>query len=117
MGDTVTVRRGGSYLTIPRLAIDRYMAKGYDVVDEADNVVQSGVPNELNLLKRAYEEHLIEIAKLREEIAQLKAKSKAEPKAEPVKQSKLFGTEVEEPKFKAEPVEKKTTSKRSKKSV
>ena len=113
MSETVTVRRGGSYLTIPVLAIDRYIAKGYDVVDNSGNIVQSGTPNDVNILKRAYEEHVAEIKKLKEEIAQLKS----QPKAEPVKQSKLFGDEVEEPKIEEEPVEKKTTSKRSKKSV
>jgi hypothetical protein len=113
MADTVTVRRGGSYLTIPALAVERYMAKGYDVVDNAGNIVQSGTPNDINILKRAYEQHVEEIKKLKEEIAQLKA----QPKAEPVKHSKLFGTEVEEPKIEEEPVEKKTTSRRSKKSV
>ena len=111
MNDTVTVRRGGSYLTIPALAIDRYIAKGYDVVDEAGNVLQGGTPNDINILKRAYEQHVAEIKKLKEEIAQLKS----QPKEEPVKHSKLFGTEVEEPKV--EEPEKKTTSRRTKKSV
>lgn len=111
MGDTVTVKRGGSYLRIPALAVERYMAKGYDVVDEAGNVLQGNIPNDINVLKNAYKEHVEEIKKLKEEIAQLKAK----PKAEPVKQSKLFGTEVEEPPVEVIP-EKKTT-KKSKKSV
>lgn len=115
MNDTVTVRRGGSYLTIPALAVDRYIAKGYDVVDDAGNIIQSGTPNDINILKRAYEEHVAEIKKLKEEIEQLKS----QPKAEPVKHSKLFGDDddVEEPKIEEEPVEKKTTSKRTKKSV
>ena len=110
MGDTVTVRRGGSYLRIPALAVERYMAKGYDVVDEAGNVLQGNIPNDINVLKNAYKEHVEEIKKLKEEIAQLKA----QPKAEPVKQSKLFGTEVEEPE---EVIPEKKTTKRSKKSV
>lgn len=112
MADTVTVRRGGSYLTIPALAVERYMAKGYDVVDKTGNVLQGSTPNDINVLKRAYEEHVAEIKELRKEIAELKSQLKAEP----VKQSKLFGTEVEEPK-EEEPVEKKTTSRRAKKSV
>lgn len=110
MGDTVTVKRGGSYLTIPAMAVERYMAKGYDVVDEAGNVLQGNIPNDINVLKNAYKEHIEEIKKLKEEIAQLKAK----PKAEPVKQSKLFGTEVEEPE---EVIAEKKTTKKSKKSV
>ena len=111
MSETVTVRRGGSYLTIPALAVDRYMAKGYDVVDDKGNIIQSSVPNDVTILKRAYEEHVAEIKKLKEEIAQLKS----EKIAEPVKHSKLFGTEVEEPEEVV--VEKKATSKKTKKSV
>ena len=111
MADTVTVRRGGSYLTIPVLAIERYKAKGYDVVDQQGNVLDASIPNDVNVLKRAYEQHIAEIKSLKEEIAKLKAV----PKAEPVKQSKLFGTEVEEPPVEVIP-EKKTT-KKSKKSV
>ena len=113
MADTVTVRRGGSYLTIPALAVERYMAKGYDVVDNSGNVVQSGTPNDINILKRAYEQHVEEIKELRKEIAELKSQLKAES----VKQSKLFGTEIEDPKIEKEPVEKKAASKRTKKSV
>lgn len=111
MSETVTVRRGGSYLTIPALAVERYIARGYDVVDDKGNVIQSSVPNDVTILKRAYEEHVAEIKKLKEEIAQLKS----EKIAEPVKHSKLFGTEVEEPEEVV--VEKKATSKKTKKSV
>lgn len=113
MGDTVTVRRGGSYLRISPSAVERYMAKGYDVVDEAGNVLQGNIPNDINVLKNAYKEHVEEIKKLKEEIAQLKAK----PKAEPVKQSKLFGTDAEEPTVEVEEIPEKKTTKKSKKSV
>lgn len=74
---TVTVKRGGSYLTIPRLAVERYLAKGYDVVDENDNVLQASVPNDVNTLKRAYEAHTAEIKALKERIKQLE-KEKSE---------------------------------------
>jgi len=72
MTDTVTVRRGGSYLTIPAGAIDRYIAKGYDVVDKNDNIIQSGVPNDINVLKIAYNQHKSEIESLKAENAKLK---------------------------------------------
>jgi len=67
----VTVRRGGSYLTIPELAIDRYMAKGYDVVDESGNVLQASIPNDINVLQTAYKQHISEIKALKERIAEL----------------------------------------------
>ena len=106
MTETVTVRRGGSYLTIPALAVDRYVAKGYDVVDDAGNVLQSGTPNDVTTLKIAYEKHVAEIARLKKEIEELKAQKKE------IKPVEEFVAPVEEP-----PVEvKKSTSRRSKKS-
>lgn len=114
MADTVTVRRGGSYLTIPASAVDRYKAKGYDAVDERGNIIDASVPNDINILKKAYEEHIAEIKRLKEEIVILKEASVVK-KPEPSK-SKLFGTEVEEPEVEEVATEKKT-AKRSKKSV
>jgi hypothetical protein len=111
MADTVTVRRGGSYLTIPFGAIERYKAKGYDVVDEKGNVIQSSTPNDVNILKRAYEEHVEEIKRLKAEIAELKSKPKPEPIV--ISKPELESEVVKE----IEPAEKKTTAKRAKKSV
>lgn len=88
MSETVRVRRGGSYLTIPVNAVDRYMAKGYDVVNDNGDVLKASVPNDINALKRAYAQHLEEIAELKAEIAQLKAR----------KSEKQTTTETAEPK-------------------
>ena len=111
MNDTVTVRRGGSYLTIPAGAIDRYKAKGYDVVDDNGNVLDASIPNDINILKKAYEQHTAEIARLKEEIARLKEKPV------PAKTVVVEPTVVEEPKFDEEVVTEKKTTKRSRKSV
>lgn len=82
--NTVEVRQGNVYLTINAEDVDRYMAKGFDVVDEAGNVIKKSVPNDINVLRQAYEQHTAEIAKLREENESLKAQlKKAKPKAEP----------------------------------
>lgn len=104
MSEFVTVRRGGGYLTIPAEAVDRYMAKGYDVVDSNGNILKESTPNDINALKRAYENHVAEIKKLKAEIAELKSQQTAEP----VKQSEVSEEEI---------VEKKATSKKTKKSV
>ena len=82
---TVTVRRGGSYLTIPRLAVERYLAKGYDVVDENDNVLQASTPNDVNTLKRAYEAHIAKIKALEERIKQLESEKSDKEVSEPEK--------------------------------
>ena len=112
INDTVKVRRGGTILHISKNLVDRYMAKGFDVVDDKGNIVQASVPNDVTTLKLAYETHIAQIKKLETELSE--ARQEIEKlKAEPVKQSKLFGTEDVEP-VTEEPVEKKT-GKRSKK--
>lgn len=76
---TVTVRRGGSYLTVPANAVDRYLAKGYDVVDETDNVIKTSIPNDVNALKVAYNKHVAEIKELKEQIHKLERQLEAKP--------------------------------------
>lgn len=109
MADTVTVRRGGSYLTIPALAVDRYVAKGYDVVDDNGGVLRASTPNDVNVLKSAFEKHVAEIAQLKKENEALK-KEITELKSQP--------KEVIEPVVEVEKTEAPTVSKprRSKKS-
>lgn len=72
MDKTVRVRRGGSILTIPATAIEKYMAKGYSVIDSNGNVLKASVPNDIPTLKAAYSRHLTEIKALKEENMQLK---------------------------------------------
>ena len=77
---TVEVRRGGAFLTIPANAVDRYMARGYDVVDSEGNVIRESIPNDLNALKIAYQKHIAEIADLKKQIEELKADKPEEVK-------------------------------------
>lgn len=107
--ETVTVKRGGSFLTIPVLAVDRYVAKGYAVVDEHGEVVQSGIPNDVAALKKLCKAQEAEIAQLKARIAELEATDN-----QPITKE-VVGTPVEEPEF--EEVPKKATSKKSKKTV
>ena len=123
INDTVRVRRGGAFLTISKDLVDRYMAKGFDVVDDNGKVLKASVPNDVATLQKAFEEHVARIKELETKLAEAQQEIN-KLKAQPVKHSKLFGTnEVEEEKTEeveeekpVEPVEKKT-SKRSKKSV
>lgn len=111
MGKTVEVRRGNEYLTIPEDAVDRYIAKGYDVLDAVGNVVVESIPFDTVALRAAFTKHTTEIAALKSQIATLKAElaaCKSKPQAEPVK--------VEEPVKAAVETTVKTTSKKSKKS-
>lgn len=92
---TVEVRRGGSYLTIPTDAVDRYLAKGYDVVDADGNVLKESVPHDVNALRAAYEQHVAKIKELEKTVLGLKHqlqnaanKTDEEPVAKPKRANK-----------------------------
>ena len=68
MSETVEVRRDGSYLTIPAEAVDRYIARGFDVVDENDNVVIKSLPNDIGALKSICIKQEAEINSLKEQL-------------------------------------------------
>jgi len=72
--ETVRVRRGGSFLTIPTTAIDRYLAKGYDVVDSSGNVIKASMPTDIHALREAYEKQTAEIKALKARIKELESK-------------------------------------------
>ena len=85
---TTNVRRGNVYLTVPTNLVDRYLAKGYDVVDERGNVVKSSEPNDVTSLKLAYDKHIARIKELEAENAELKRQIENALKAEaPVRRS------------------------------
>ena len=90
--ETVRVRRGGSFLTIPYTSIERYKDKGYEVVDASGNVVKKG--DDIESLKSALEKKSARVRELEAQVAELRQMLK----------------EAQRP---AEPVPVKTTSKRS----
>lgn len=104
--ETIGVQRANKYLRVPADAVDRYIAKGYDVVDENDNVVVKSIPNDMNTLKMEYSKQLEEIEKLKAEVSRLKAELNSATTSKVVTQKK-----VEEPVI----TEDTTTKKRSKK--
>lgn len=73
LANTVRMRRGGSYLHVPQGSVERYISKGYDVVDEDGNVIRDGAPNDVHALKTAYDKALEKIKELEDEVAKLKA--------------------------------------------
>lgn len=70
----IKVRRGNVMLTVPDYQRGEYLAKGFDIVDNAGIVVENSIPTDPNVLKRAYVEHLALIKAKDAEIASLKAK-------------------------------------------
>ena len=69
--EAVLMKKGGSFLRVPQVAVSRYMAKGYDVVDENGNILEASIPNDLVTLRAAYQNHLNEIAALKKRIGEL----------------------------------------------
>lgn len=85
---TVRVRRGGSYLTISVDSVDRYLAKGFDVIDDAGNVVKESIPHDVNVLQLAYQQHVAEIKELKKHIKELESRDNTLIESKNVKKSK-----------------------------
>lgn len=71
------VQRGNVFLTIGDSEVEKYMAKGFSVVDEKGNVIRQSFPTELSQLQKAWSEHVEIIKQKDEEIARLKAELEA----------------------------------------
>jgi hypothetical protein len=74
--EEVMVKRANVYLRVPKEQAKEYIAKGFDVLDAEGNVTEYSVPNDVNVLKQAYVEHLAKIKALEDELAEAK-KAKA----------------------------------------
>ena len=70
---TVKMRRKNVFLDVVPELVDKYMAKGYDIVDATGNVLKKSVPTDIASLKSAYDQHVKKIAELEETIKNLKA--------------------------------------------
>lgn len=88
----VYATRGNKVLRIEEYNIRKYVEQGYNIIGDAGEVLQSAVPTDINVLKKAYAQHVKEISELKAEVEALKAelakkavsKPKSEPKAEKV---------------------------------
>lgn len=69
----VHVRHGNVFLDISPEAVEKYMAKGFDIVDERGNVIKECIPSDVNSLRAAYDKHVAKIAELEKQVADLKA--------------------------------------------
>lgn len=93
----ITVRRANVVLDIPEFQKAEYLAKGFDVIGPNGKILERTTPNDVNSLKKAFNELTEKVkelekenAKLREQLASKKKKvEKAEePKADPVEEEK-----------------------------
>lgn len=82
------VRRRNEILKVKDDLVNHYVTIGYDVLDEAGNILQKAVPTDTIQLKGEYQRLTLENTQLKEQIAELKAKLEeiSKPKSEePVK--------------------------------
>lgn len=91
-------------LDVPEEQRTEYLAKGYDVLNANGTVAEATVPSDVNVLKRAYVEHLARIKQLEEQLANTSKKANATPK-------KVDATEQVEATPKAKPVKRTTKAK------
>ncbi len=85
---TIKVMRDNVVLSIDDRQKERYLDRGYSVIDTNGNVVEQSEPKTLASLKTAYVEQKQQIKSLNEEIASLKAKIESLTSAKPKKQAK-----------------------------
>lgn len=104
---TITVRRKNVFLDIAPEQVEKYKAKGYDVVDKFGNVLEKSNPDDPKALKQAYDEQIIEIKKLKAKIRELEAELKTTLQALPSAKPEEEEVVVE--------VKPKTSGKKSKK--
>lgn len=83
------VCQGNVYLTVEEDEIDKYLAKGFSLVDErTGKILKQSVPTEIGPLKKLYTEQLELNKQLTSEIAVLRNKLESlEQKAEPAEPS------------------------------
>ena len=76
------VKRANVVLNVRDYEVERYKNEGYDVIDEAGNIIEATIPTDLNTLQKAYVDSVEKIKKLEAEIAELKGTKT--PKSEKV---------------------------------
>lgn len=86
---TIYIRRGNVLLETNEDTLEKYLADGYDQVDEKGQVIKAGVPNDTTALRKKYEEQKEEIRFLKEKVETLeKALEKAKNSAKKTTGSK-----------------------------
>lgn len=65
-------------LEVSDAQLERYIDKGYDVIDDNGQVIKEAIPNDLNKLQITVVKQKQEIAALKEKIAKLEAEAKVE---------------------------------------
>lgn len=73
MQKEIIVRKANKVVRVTENEVAKYTAIGYDVIDNKGNVVQSSVPHDPNVLRKAYIDNQSTIAQLKQRISALEA--------------------------------------------
>lgn len=72
MEKEIRIRKANKILRVSENEVAKYIAIGYDIIDNKGNVVQASVPHDPNVLRKAFIDNQATISQLKEEIAILK---------------------------------------------
>lgn len=71
----VRIERGNVVLKVQEHEVQRYLTLGYNVTDDAGNVLKEAIPNDIGTLQKHYIEHKKRIEELESIVAQLTAEN------------------------------------------
>lgn len=71
------VERGNVVLTVKEHEVQHYLNLGYNLTDEAGNILKKSIPTNIGELQTAYLEHTKKIAELEDTVAKLTAQLSA----------------------------------------
>lgn len=83
------MQRANALLTVDEEDVERYIAKGYSLIDEkTGKVLKASVPTDVGTLQKAFMEHEAKIKELEAENANLKAQLAEKDSAEKPKRTR-----------------------------
>ena len=71
----VRIERGNVVLKVQEHEVQRYLRLGYNVTDDAGNVLKEAIPNDIGTLQKYYVEHKKKIEELESIVAKLTAEN------------------------------------------
>jgi uncharacterized small protein (DUF1192 family) len=81
------VERGNVVLTVKEHEVQHYLNLGYNLTDEAGNILRKSIPTNIGELQSAYLEHTKKIAELEDTIAKLTAQLSAKKTTKKAKEA------------------------------
>lgn len=104
----IIVRRANVVLDIPEFQKAEYLAKGFDVIGPNGKIIERTTPNDINSLKKSFNELTEKVKELEKENAKLKEQlASKKKKVEKVEEPEVNPVEEEKPKKEFTPINKR----------